>query len=494
MSAFTYSDSVFFLGGIGAKTGLALSGGCTQTFFEDADNSISGTIAGGGDFDLNTIMGTDGAAKAIPTGGIAAGQSDTITWGEDAEVLKIKVGMAAYLTGVNIIPAIYTVISVTDIGAARQIQFDTAAAIGPTSNATGNFGGAFDSLASVCGATSATAKNCTVYTNSPEDLASTQATWPEGTKALNTFWELVGFNLSPYDMDLGGDYHQGINDAFRFGINENKHVAYDRNGGDQVANFNGGENRKFRNIGFKDTDDDAVISPTKPDGLFFDHCFFYTGRRMIGNGDIDSLHVNDCFFKTTKSENGNVVAPGSGSNLFVTNSIIECTVNFAISSVDGSCVEGNILYNVTGLDFSGVRLTGATSFKNNTIYGFSAQGIWVVAEIIGCIVNNIIVPEAKATAPSIELLNGSVVNDYNCLWAIDGEPTEEQALQTTAANGTAPSLGANSIIADPQFMDAANKDFRLKPTSPCINTGKRTSAGGYSSMGAWRRKSFLGVD
>ncbi len=56
---------------------------------------------------------------------------------------------------------------------------------------------------------------------------------------------------------------------------------------------------------------------------------------------------------------------------------------------------------------------------------------------------------------------------------------------------TWPKNDAHSIFADPQFMDAANGDFKLKPTSPCLNTGKPTLDSGYTSIGAWQRKSLL---
>lgn len=37
-------------------------------------------------------------------------------------------------------------------------------------------------------------------------------------------------------------------------------------------------------------------------------------------------------------------------------------------------------------------------------------------------------------------------------------------------------------------------DLRLKPESPCINTGSPTIQSGYTSRGAWQRKSFLGIN
>ncbi|MFZ2146913.1 MAG: hypothetical protein WAV28_06810 [Sedimentisphaerales bacterium] len=49
-----------------------------------------------------------------------------------------------------------------------------------------------------------------------------------------------------------------------------------------------------------------------------------------------------------------------------------------------------------------------------------------------------------------------------------------------------PNNDAHSIEADPQFVDIANGDFRLKLTSPCLNAGKPTPNGGYTDIGAWQ--------
>ena len=54
----------------------------------------------------------------------------------------------------------------------------------------------------------------------------------------------------------------------------------------------------------------------------------------------------------------------------------------------------------------------------------------------------------------------------------------------------------NCTEEDPQFVDAANGDFRLKPSSPLLNTGQRTLGssdgdGGYTTIGMWQRISYL---
>ena len=44
------------------------------------------------------------------------------------------------------------------------------------------------------------------------------------------------------------------------------------------------------------------------------------------------------------------------------------------------------------------------------------------------------------------------------------------------------------------WVDAANGDFRLKPNAVCLNAGRPPLVNGVVSIGAWQRKSFLGMD
>ena len=81
---------------------------------------------------------------------------------------------------------------------------------------------------------------------------------------------------------------------------------------------------------------------------------------------------------------------------------------------------------------------------------------------------------------------GVLAMDYNCwyqssgtmmhLYDIPAEYTMAQFADYQSLNG----LDAHSVAADPQFVDVATMDVRLKPASPCIDTG--VSAGVTSDI------------
>ena len=91
--------------------------------------------------------------------------------------------------------------------------------------------------------------------------------------------------------------------------------------------------------------------------------------------------------------------------------------------------------------------TGATQM--NVVSGVSGNHC-PTHTFTNCIIEN-------TTGATINISGGGMTTialSYSCYYLISG---------TLSA--------ANSITASPQFIDAANGDFRLRPTSPCIETG-----------------------
>lgn len=141
----------------------------------------------------------------------------------------------------------------------------------------------------------------------------------------------------------------------------------------------------------------------------------------------------------------------------------------------GASICGNIL-NISGTVTDCMFVTKGGIINHNIIYengGVITGGIHVHSTSRAtAIYNNIIV----GCTTSINDGGGIISGGWNCLYnnGSDWSPLREGDIQS-----------------DPQFMDAANGDFRLKPTSPCLNTGKPTPGSGYTSIGAWQRKSLL---
>jgi hypothetical protein len=62
-----------------------------------------------------------------------------------------------------------------------------------------------------------------------------------------------------------------------------------------------------------------------------------------------------------------------------------------------------------------------------------------------------------------------------------------------AVDGDTPTMAQDTDIidTDPLLRDPANDDFRLLPSSPCINAARPTIWAGYGEIGAWQRKSGI---
>jgi hypothetical protein len=95
--------------------------------------------------------------------------------------------------------------------------------------------------------------------------------------------------------------------------------------------------------------------------------------------------------------------------------------------------------------------------------------------------NNIFVLHTAATGKYIKRTAGAIkFSDYSCGWAIDGAPS-------ASGRWGKSSMPANSVEADPQFVDASNGDFRPRRVS-VLRGGKADFAGNATQMGAVLQK------
>lgn len=146
----------------------------------------------------------------------------------------------------------------------------------------------------------------------------------------------------------------------------------------------------------------------------------------------------------------------------------------------------------------GIKLSGATTnathgmnILHNTIYGCGDSGLEIAdADTIVNWPGNILQDNGDAAGEfNAEWAAGAAeyvgYHDYNCLYhqGVGG-----------GANLSGVTVQTNEITTDPQFVDAANGDFRLKAASPCRAAsfpGQFLGGGsskGYIDMGAVQRR------
>jgi hypothetical protein len=62
-------------------------------------------------------------------------------------------------------------------------------------------------------------------------------------------------------------------------------------------------------------------------------------------------------------------------------------------------------------------------------------------------------------------------SDKNLFWKPEGPILFRKARETVNMGEWQKRFDENSVVADPQFVDLAGRDFRLKPTSPALELG-----------------------
>jgi len=163
----------------------------------------------------------------------------------------------------------------------------------------------------------------------------------------------------------------------------------------------------------------------------------------------------------------------------------------------GLLCENNVCYDCGD---GGIRIQHGTSCITvlNNISAFNGFGLGIDSERTNIFQYNIVYLDGQATpfyfVPEWQTYNKII--DYNLYWRADGKPpkfldfTWEQWQKKEGINDIwyKPVMDAHSRIADPLFVDAAKRDFRLQPKSPALGMGFRpidTSTVGLYGDKAW---------
>ena len=287
--------------------------------------------------------------------------------------------------------------------------------------------------------------------------------------------KIKGYYSSTGDQDYGGAYYKDDTNGWA--------VIDANNGAYPVFEAGGVENISIQNIKTIDANTGQYtfdISPTSSKkGWMFQNIWTTGGKEAFSLDYILGAIIRDCKLTGSYSPSpfsGAIYLQGNCRGGLVEDCNIEiANVGRCIRAVgDGVIVRNNIMV-FTATVLAGVRCDNSAFVIGNVIYkksGTMSDAVLLASSAFGSVVYNNII--ANCT-DSIDDSAGAAFGGWNCLYNNDNDWT----------------LREGDIQSDPQFMDAANGDFRLKPTSPCLNTGKPTPGSGYTSIGAWQRKSLL---
>ncbi|NLF17803.1 MAG: right-handed parallel beta-helix repeat-containing protein [Lentisphaerae bacterium] len=163
----------------------------------------------------------------------------------------------------------------------------------------------------------------------------------------------------------------------------------------------------------------------------------------------------------------------------------------------GVLCENNLCYDC---GHGGIRIQHGTSALTiiNNISAFCGFGLGIDSERTNVVQNNIVLLDGDATPFRYvkEWQSYDKIIDYNLYWHAGGKAlkfldftfAEWQKKEGLKDIWYTPRMDAHSRVADPKFVDAAARDFRLQPDSPALALGFRPidpAAAGLYGDPAW---------
>ena len=338
-------------------------------------------------------------------------------------------------------------------------------------------GGAFPDLQDALDETDASDHSVTIYVqNNGIVEAAIDVDAGGGNNTKNTFKRILGFNTSPGDMNYGGTYYESPIDILKNGsISSSKAVLLDGDsiGGYSILNIDQ-DNIIFENFHLTNTDgENAILFTGTPQNIVFRNCRF-SDVFSVFNSEADYTLVDSCYTHNDLTSTAYVC---KGKNI----GLLNCVTNsddciFTVFNGSAGMVDGCLVVGVTYGVF--VANPGAeVSVMNNTFYGASTYGVAVGISEGAVVRNNIFALDPGAVGLNTATAGSYIYNDYNCFIETDGTPL------TVGFHNTgyqAPVIGPHSITVDPDFVDAANGDFRAR--NPLLLRGGRPGPDGRASV------------
>jgi hypothetical protein len=287
-----------------------------------------------------------------------------------------------------------------------------------------------------------------------------------------------GYFSTVGDQEYGGTYYKHSSNGW---------VVIDADNG-AFHVFSVGDKNKLRWHNLKTTNVSTSytaydLTPiTEQEGYLLQNCVITGGKHAVNATYLSNLIIQDCTLTGAYTTIPVLGAIYFGNTCLRGVIIQDCNFSHGNTAKSIYCmnvgmnvIERNI-FNITGTVGAVIQIGRAGLLANNVIYEGSGGNITdgIKIETNGqstAIYNNIIVGCTK----SINDLATVNFGGWNCFYN----------------NGSNWVLRDGDIAADPQFMDAVNGNFKLKPTSPCLNAGKPTMLSGYTSIGVWQRISRI---
>jgi hypothetical protein len=205
--------------------------------------------------------------------------------------------------------------------------------------------------------------------------------------------------------------------------------------------------------------------------LKVDHCTFST----VCETDRAGYGINAIYCKSASITN-NIF---TGTGVYASGATILVGGSGGIAIIRNNVISGNQGTNAYGI-YTGTSLS-SVEISNNVIYNCE-RGIRL-GITASAVFNNIFMSCDGLAAVDMDVddaYKNDLFTGYNCFY------NNTANFYDRGGGGTADQKKATDITADPQFVDVANGDFRLKATSPCLNTGKTTLNDGKTTIGAWQ--------
>jgi hypothetical protein len=470
---FTSKNASLFVGGRGTKAGEAnAGGGCTQAFWDSANN------------DMSLVMGTNGGMLSVGTWNGSSNACTTQNSGGNLRIDKVggftncSVGLLCYIdmtfdpNYLSYDHLRYEVLTVDDDYIVIDLPYQ-----GSSPNTDCKVGGSFsDKITALNVVASPEGTITNIYDNLDEVLTGSLSPTGKGDIAEDAHVVMWAFKTYPGDCDKGGPCYQNPLDAFVNGVDLDCKVDVDANDGAfDILVLDGTDCVTWKNYYFHNTSgagNDAIAFLNQPILIGFINCVFDDVNDYMTGSVTGAFTVRDCLF--TSARNTSPVFPGAAAGGFSRCVFDGTGMNWAW----GTSYEHYWDCLFIGGTY-GINSVYYTNLQNCVFYNQTTSCIYLNSAaqmILGF--NNVFAPAAISDYVITMGENGGAVSvdlEKSCVYSIGNGPLTAMINNTRLSKTY--DLPGTVIEEDPLFRNAANYDFRLKAESPVLNQGMWTQGG-----------------